>query len=69
MDTIEQMLKPKDLDYYRDLTQEVSCHVSFSQDEAAVILKAYDRGVKGLSFQETALLDAAIAELKHKIHP
>jgi hypothetical protein len=69
MDTIEQLIKPKGLDYYRSLTQETRCSVTFSQDEAAVILKAYDRGVKALSFQEAAIMDAVIAELKLAIHP
>lgn len=57
------------LDYYREMTRDLSLSLDLSRDECAVVLKAYDRGVAVLDQEELPLLDAVIAKLKFSIHP
>jgi hypothetical protein len=58
-----------DLNYYKQLTQGGSFDVELSNEQAAVVLKAYDFGVGQLASDEIVMLDAVIAKLKDKIWP
>lgn len=59
-----------ELDYYEQfLPSELRFSVHLLQEEAAVVLKAYDRGISSLKPEEVALLDKVLAELKNGIHP
>jgi hypothetical protein len=58
----------QNLDYYREMTRDLSLSLELNRDECAVVLKAYDRGVAVLDQDELPLLDAVIAKLKICIH-
>lgn len=67
--SLDHLFNPPGLDYYRQVTGKSSCEVNLSQDESAVILKAYDYGFHQLNKEEKTLLNAVISKLKDVIHP
>lgn len=52
---------------YGRLTSGGEIKVTFTQDEACVILKVNDYGVGGLSFSESDVFNALVAKLKDQI--
>lgn len=67
--SLDHLFNPPGLDYYRQIVGESSCEVNLSQDESAVVLKAYDHGVNILHGNELHILNSVIAKLKDIIHP
>lgn len=63
------LISPKGLGYYRDLTRDMKCSVDVTRDESAVVLKAYDLGLEVLNVEEMQFLLSVIAKLKDVIHP
>lgn len=57
------------LDYYREMTRDLTVSINLNRDECALVLKAYDRGLEVLDHEELPLLDAVISKLKFCIHP
>lgn len=57
------------LDQYKHLTHGGDFSLNLSQDEACVILKAYDYGTTNLTVDERQILDQIIGKLKDQIWP
>lgn len=66
---INELIKPKPAEYYKDLTEGGSYKVELYQDEACVALKIYDYGVDTLTEEEKAILHSIIGKLKNEIWP
>lgn len=67
--SIENMMKPKPLDYYADLTAGGKVEMDLKQDEACVALKVHDHGVDVLDEHEKLVLYRLIGKLKDQIWP
>ncbi|MDH5727390.1 MAG: hypothetical protein OEZ58_00155 [Gammaproteobacteria bacterium] len=62
-------IKPKSLDYYRDLTAGGEYQVNLRQDEACIALKIHDYGIDVLSDEEKQILYRLVGKLKNEIWP
>ncbi|MGI9292637.1 MAG: hypothetical protein ACR2PS_01530 [Pseudomonadales bacterium] len=67
--TLEELMKPKPLEYYLGMTAGGEIKISLTQNETAAVLKAHDHGVKALEPQETKLIDDLLSKLKDEIWP
>lgn len=72
--TLEDMLKPKPLDYYQAMLRSrenwyETVAIDLDEAQAAAILKAHDHGIANLEPGEVALLDQVMSKLKEEIWP
>lgn len=66
---ISHRFAPKSLDYYKDLTNGASGQVALNQQQACVVLKAYDYGIDNLSADERQQLEQVVGKLKDIVWP
>jgi len=63
------IFQTKMLTYYKPLTRDIKIDLDLTQEEAAVVLQAYDYGVYDLPQESIQILDRIIAKLKQQIWP
>lgn len=60
---------PPPLNHYRQLTTGGDVSTILTQDEACVVLKAYDYGLAGLNDDENQVMNSILGKLKDEIWP
>lgn len=71
MTILDNFLKPRPLAYYKNMVSPKPENVTLQvqQEEKAVVLKVYDRGVDALTKEEVLILNRVFLNLKNAIHP
>lgn len=64
---IASFISSKPLSYYKCSVLSGTFNITLTHDQSAVILKAHDRGIDDLNFEEKHLLALIIADLTTEI--
>jgi len=67
--SLDDFLKPSPLTYYLEMAKSGVYKADLSREQAAVILKSYDYGIKALDDAEIEILDQVMSILKDEIWP